>query len=342
MAGPMVGLKLVALVLGLLVMVPKTMQRNVDDPLYGLLQRLNDNEGPFLGIILPESDRDEELFKNSGYFEARKDNSSLMFAGRQFNIGKFRGMSAVYVRAGEPLANVGATVQLLIEKFRLIGIISYGTSGSTSDKLDVPNVAVPTYVAYASAWKWQEWEPSVEVHGKARPSLKIGDYNVPKPGENKLGSIQYEKVRKYTPKGSKRETFWFYIYPEWVDIANEIEASELDRCIGGTTCNEQLPEIVKGLRIASSDSYISNSAYANFLRDHLDVAAVDTDSAGVVSVAVANGMPHIVFKAASNRPGVPQDPKLSALARENVLKVVAAFVDRLSQKMQPQPRISIY
>jgi len=63
----------------------------------------------------------------------------------------------------------------------------------------------------------------VEVHGKARPSLKIGDYNVPKPGENKLGSIQYEKVRKYTPKGSKRETFWFYIYPEWVDIANEIK-----------------------------------------------------------------------------------------------------------------------
>jgi len=52
-------------------------------------------------------------------------------------------------------ANVGATVQLLIEKFRLIGIISYGTSGSTSDKLDVPNVAVPTYVAYGSAWKWQ-------------------------------------------------------------------------------------------------------------------------------------------------------------------------------------------
>jgi len=86
MAGPMVGLKLVALVLGLLVMVPKTMQRNVDDPLYGLLQRLNDNEGPFLGIILPESDRDEELFKNSGYFEARKDNSSLMFAGIFFSL----------------------------------------------------------------------------------------------------------------------------------------------------------------------------------------------------------------------------------------------------------------
>lgn len=49
-----------------------------------------------------------------------------------------------------------------------------------------------------------------------------------------------------------------------------------------------------------------------------------------LQTAVANGVKHIVFRAASNKPGVEYDQKLSALASKNNLKVVSEFVKLIS------------
>ncbi|MGV7468023.1 hypothetical protein PJI21_29000, partial [Mycobacterium kansasii] len=85
-------------------------------------------------------------------------------------------------------------------------------------------------------------------------------------------------------------------------------------------------------RIGSADVFMSNVAYGSFLKDTFGISLVDTASAAVVSTSSANGIPHIVFRGASNRAGSDSDPRLSAVTANNVLKTVVVFISNLSPK----------
>lgn len=321
------------LVLGLLLaMVPKTMQLPMNHRLNHVLKRVNDVNGPFIGIIMSTAS-DEKLFLESGSFVPNPIIPSVDIAGRTFNLGTFKGVPTVYVIALSPLAHVSATVQILLDNFFIEGIIDYGKAATVSKSVKLADVAVISKTAFTGAWTWKDYEGSDVNAAKQLPTLDIGDYNVPEAGENKLGSLQYNKIKKYTPKGSKKETFWYYIDPEWFKLASELKDMNLGSCIG-RLCTKDKPSVVYGAKASSSDAYLQNAAYGEFLNKELSVATVDRKSAATVSTAVANGVKHIVFRAASNSPGVEYDSELSALAGINNLKVVSAFVELLAN----QPR----
>ncbi|XP_074319804.1 bark storage protein A-like [Silene latifolia] len=313
MAGMM---KLLAVVVGLLFLVPDTMQLSVDHPLHTVVERLNVNTGPFLGLVI-SSGRDEKILKNSSYYEPDASNPYITIAGRRFNFGRFSGEPVIYVLAGEPLGNVGVTVQILINTFRIKGIINYGAAATVSNQVFIADVVVPSQVAFTGNWRWEKYESEV----LKKPSLVIGEYNVPEAGANYLEHITSLKTKTYTPTSGAKRAYFFNVHPEWVQLASQLNFGERPTVHRG-----------EGVSVGSSDIYVSNVAYSTFLNKKLNVTAIDTESAAVVSTSIANGVPHIVFRGTSNRPGSDSDSRLSEVTAKNVLKTVAAFIGALSPK----------
>lgn len=309
--------KLLVVAVGLLFMVSDTTQLSVNHPLHTVLERINANNGPFLGLVI-SSNRDEKILKSSTYFEPDSSVPFIIVAGRKFNFGKFNGEPAVYVLAGSPMANVAVTVQLMFDNLPIKGIISYGAAATVSNQVFIADVVVPSQVAFTSVWKWEKYDESDNMD---TTTLNIGEYNVPKAGENYLGQIEFKKTQMFTPTSSKKSVYWFDVHSEWVQLASQINFGiQSNVHIGGD------------YRIGSSDIHLSNVAFATFLNKQLNVTAVDTTSAAVVSASIANGVPHIVFRGTSKRPGTQSDSELSETTGKNVLKAVAAFVGNLSPK----------
>ncbi|KAL9225391.1 hypothetical protein vseg_001324 [Gypsophila vaccaria] len=309
-------MKLAVVVVGLLFLVPDTMQLSIDHPLYNVVERINVNAGSFLGLVI-SSPRDEKILKNSTYYEPDTSTPYITVAGRRFNFGKFNGEPVIYVLAGEPLGNVGVTVQILVNTFRIKGIINYGNAATVSNQVFIADVVIPSQVAFTGVWNWAKSGAK-----RLNPSLNIGDYNVPEAGENSLEHLVYKRTTLYTPTASnKNPLFWFNVHSDWVQLASQIDFGERPTVhIGGE------------YRIGSSDIYLSNVAYATFLNKNLGVAAIDTESAAVVATSIANGVPHIVLRGASNRPGSDSDSRLSETTSKNVLKTVAKFISNISSK----------
>ncbi|KAL9225390.1 hypothetical protein vseg_001323 [Gypsophila vaccaria] len=314
-----VTMKFLAVVVGLLFLVPDTMQLSLNGPVNSIVERLNVNAGPFLGLVI-SSGRDEKILKNSTYFEPDTAIPYITIAGRRFNFGKLSGEPVIYVLAGEPLANVGVTVQILLDTFRIKGIINYGNAATVSNQVFIADVVIPSQVAFTGVWKWEKYGEEV-----TEPALKIGDYNVPTAGDNSLYGIEFAKTKIYTPTSSKKYTYWFNVHSEWVQLASQINYGERPTVhVGGS------------YKLGSADIYVSNVAYATYLNKELGVTAIDTESAAVVATSIANGVPHIVFRGASNRPGSDSDSRLSETTSKNVLKTVALFVSNLSPKTKTQ------
>lgn len=75
------GMKLALVMVGVLVMVPETMQLNMNHPVASAAQRLNLQYGPFIGLII-SSPRDEKTLKNSSLFTPVNNmDSVLTYAG---------------------------------------------------------------------------------------------------------------------------------------------------------------------------------------------------------------------------------------------------------------------
>ncbi|CAO2821291.1 unnamed protein product [Amaranthus hypochondriacus] len=320
MGGTMWGMKLALVMVGVLVMVPETMQLNMNHPVASAAQRLNLQYGPFIGLII-SSPRDEKTLKNSSLFTPVNNmDSVLTYAGRSFHIGLFNGFPAIYVLAGEPMSNVGATTQMLLDMFHISGIICYGSSATVSNGVFITNVVIPSQVTYTSSW---EWAPQDGV--RVAPGFNIGDYNLPEAGENALGSVHFSAVPVYKSSSTKKKMVYdIDVHSEWVNLASQLNFGD-DRLT-----------VHFGKKVGSSDVYLKNQAYASVLSNQLGVSAVDTESAAVVTTAIANDVPHIVVRGASNRPGLPSDKRLSEVTSKNVLKVVAQFVEAAYTPVSPR------
>ncbi|MBT9839244.1 hypothetical protein GPK41_09295, partial [Bifidobacterium adolescentis] len=171
------------MVMGLLLaMVPDTMQRAVNLPVQAKTKPL------LVGLILSTTS-DETLLLESGDYVPKYTTKK---AGRTFNVGSFHGVPVVYVIAVAPLAHVSATAQILLDSFKVVGLIDYSNSATVNPSLKLGDVAVLSETAFTSTWTWEDYKSMVNsVQATELPTLKIGEYNVPEAGDNKLGSIEF-------------------------------------------------------------------------------------------------------------------------------------------------------
>ncbi|XP_052198854.1 uncharacterized protein LOC127805980 isoform X4 [Diospyros lotus] len=137
--------------------VEQSVQLKSNHPLHSAVDRINQNGGPYIGMLMAYSTEESALL-DSGLFFPSSDLPSVDFSGRRFNIGKIRDVDVIYVMTGQQTLNAGITVQMLVGAFDVKGIVFYGTAGSANDSLNIGDVSVPKYVAYTASWKWKNME----------------------------------------------------------------------------------------------------------------------------------------------------------------------------------------
>ena len=51
--------------------------------------------------------------------------------------------------------NAGITTQLLLDFFRIRGVVNYGIAGNANDALNIGDITIPKYWAHTGLWNWQ-------------------------------------------------------------------------------------------------------------------------------------------------------------------------------------------
>ncbi|KAE8077479.1 hypothetical protein FH972_016039 [Carpinus fangiana] len=327
-----VYLEVMLLLLGLLVMaqVQESVQLRCSHPTHGVVERINENAGPYIGLVMTFP-TEELVLQTSGFFVPSSYIPWVDLAGRRFNIGKINGTDVIYVMTGEQTLNAGIAVQTLIDTFDIQGIVHYGIAGSTNDSLNIGDVSVPNYVAFTGSWKWKEFK---SAEG-GLTELKFGAFNFPEKGENLLAKIDFTPQQLFSAAKPMEEVFWLPIEPNFFNIATTLQDLKLLQCLNETFCLPETPKVVYGLRGSTADIYLDNAAYRKFLFKEFNVSTADEESAAIVMTSLSNGVPCIVFRGVSDLAGGEEKlsaTSLSSLAAMNALIVAVEFIGLSSKE----------
>eukprot|EP00257_Ricinus_communis_P025854 XP_025013268.1 bark storage protein A [Ricinus communis] len=204
--------------------------------------------------------------------------------------------------------HVAVTLQIMAMNFNLRGIIHYGSAGATNETLELGTVHVPALVAFLGSWEW------LSKDSNEQGELVFGEFNYPENGQNLLGSVNFGDVEIYY-KGKLYEgnNFWLYPSATWQRYASRVKIDSGD--------------VVVGLNASSSDIYVKNPAYREFLYKNFRVSTVDTSSAAVILGAKSNTLKFISFHGISNYAGAGNSTESATeLANKNVVKAVINFI----------------
>lgn len=75
-------------------------------------------------------------------------------------------------------------------------------------------------------------KPNATVDSSYVAELDIGNYNIPKEGDNQLGHIGYSTERFYSESGKPnvpQRTIWFPVTKTWFDLASDLEVRKKKR-----------------------------------------------------------------------------------------------------------------
>uniref|UniRef100_A0A7N2LGT4 Nucleoside phosphorylase domain-containing protein n=2 Tax=Quercus lobata TaxID=97700 RepID=A0A7N2LGT4_QUELO len=105
---------------------------------------------------------------------------------------------------------------------------------------------------------------------------------------------------------------------------------ELKQCVNSSLCLPRKPKLVVGLRGATSNTFVDNAAYRNFLVRTFGVSSTDMESSAVVMTTLSNGFPVIALRGLSDLAGKQSGEnaytKFGSLAAFNAAKAVVQFI----------------
>ncbi|TYG51381.1 hypothetical protein ES288_D10G253100v1 [Gossypium darwinii] len=230
--------------------------------------------------------------------------------------------------------NVAATQQM-VDLFVIKGIIHFGIAGNTNNSMSIGDVTIPNQIAHTGLWEWFNTNGTPDSADVAQ--LEIGDYNVPKGnGTNLLGHIGYMEEEYYSVAGEPNvaeSLLWANISLQWLQLASNLEGMKLEQCVNSSLCLTERPKLVVGLRASTSNIFLDNAAYRDFLFQKFGVSSADMESAGVAMTSLSNGYPVIVIRGlsdlAGNQEGDNAVRKFGGLAAVNSVKAVLGFIRNL-------------
>ncbi|CAK7327863.1 unnamed protein product [Dovyalis caffra] len=324
----------VPLVLGLLLlMAQQSMQKSLKSPIAEIQTSNCKIAFLRLGLVFT-SDVNEKALRDSGLYKPDSEDPYIDIAGRRFQMGSLNNTPIIYVKTGSLSVNVATAVQILLDRFRVHGISFFGNAGSLDEETLAPgDVSVPEAVAFTGIWEWKKY-PTEDKLEDGR--LVFREFNYPHNGENLLGSVEFRKVKLFSEGEPPRDVFMLPISKSWYNAATEaLKDLELRRCYKDV-CLPYTPKVVFGSRGSTSDMYLKNKAYGNFLRDTFKVSSVDTSSASVALTSLSNEKLFVVFRGVSNVVGeVSSDSTLSNLASINAFLAATKFINSI-----PIPRVA--
>ncbi|KAF9670541.1 hypothetical protein SADUNF_Sadunf13G0079800 [Salix dunnii] len=312
----------VLLVLGLLLVTAKqSMQMSLRNPTAEIETSNCKIAVLRVGLVLT-SENSEKALLDSGLFTNISD---VEIAGRTFHVGTLDNTPIVYVKTGSQTVNVATAVQSLLLKFSISGIVFFGNAGSLDENVLVPgDVLVPEAVAFTGVWEWEEFR--AQNKGK----LVFGNYNYPENGENLLGTAAPQNITLYSPSEDPEEVFWLPVSSSWFEAATEeLKDLKLKECHSGR-CLPRTSKVVFGLKSSTSDFYVKNKAYGDFLLEKFNASTTDAASAAVALTSLSNGKLFVVIQGISNIVGVESStPEIGYIASQNAFHVATKFVNSI-------------
>ncbi|KAG8480586.1 hypothetical protein CXB51_024514 [Gossypium anomalum] len=218
-------------------------------------------------------------------------------------------------------ASVAATQQM-VDLFDIKGIIHFGIAGNTNNSMSIGDVTIPNQIAHTGLWEWLNTKGTLDFADVSQ--LEIGDYNVPKGnGTNLLGHIGYMEEEYYSVAGEPNvaeSLLWANISLQWLQLASNLEGMKLEQCVNSSLCLTEKPKLVVGLRASTSNIFLDNAAYRDFLFQKF-------------GTSLSNGYPVIVIRGlsdlAGNQEGDNVVGKFGGLAAVNSVKAVLGFIRNL-------------
>ncbi|XP_006833371.2 bark storage protein A [Amborella trichopoda] len=321
---------LIGIIIPLVVLIPLLLSHHhcsLTGRLPNEIMKINEH-GPFVGLVVSNS-VDLSLLLQSSSFKKLHDVTHLDFGGRRFHIGQIGKQNVTVVAAGRGMLNTGVTTKLLTSLFKIKGVINCGLGGSVSHRLRIGDVVVPYHWAHTGNWNWQRYgdgpqKSSNQSSGKycERPQyLHFAAFNKPSSANNLLNNVWFEaedvfpKIEKHKPD---KQVFWIPAHHHYISISGKLKA----------------PQVRLVNRGSSSNIFINNTAYANFLYSRFHASVVDKETAAVSLVCLEEDLPFIAFRAVSNLAGAESSTNNEAstfapLAAKNAVMFVLKFLTLL-------------
>ncbi|KAJ1377568.1 Nucleoside phosphorylase domain [Sesbania bispinosa] len=305
-------------------------------------------EGPYLGLIIPNAFELDPLLQNPGYTAS---DLIIDFAGRRFRFGAIGDKPVILVMTGLSVINAAITTQLLLSFFSIEGVVHYGIAGNANPSLHIGDVAIPESWAHLALWSWQRYGQGTENtlpledngdYTREIGYLKFADFtsNLSSDStfDNQLNNIWYQPEEIFPIDGvpeERQHALWVHVDSKYFNIASKLVDMELDACINSTTCLSTTPKVVLVDRGTSASFYLDNAAYRTFIYNKFNVSPVDMESASVALICFQQKVPFIAIRALSDLAGggtaeSNEADTFSPLAATNSVAVVIEFVKLLS------------
>eukprot|EP00253_Pinus_taeda_P014100 PITA_14100 len=255
---------------GTLIPSPK-LQEIIDD--------LN-RRGPYLGIVVPNAFEMNHLLQSSAF----NLSSTLDIAGRRFHIGSIHMQRVIIVMSGLAMLNLGLTTQLLLNSFKVKGVIHYGIAGNADPSLHIGDVTIPRHWAHTGLWNWQRYGdgPNNELSLESSGDQSTG---------NLLNRAWYQPEEVFPVNGTpevRQHAFWVPVDEHYYQISKSLKSLKIERCLNSTTCLPNTPKVVPVERGLSANMFVDNAAYRNFIYTRFNISAIDMESAAVALLASRN------------------------------------------------------
>lgn len=245
--------------------------------------------------------------------------------------------------SGRGMVNAAQTTQLLLSLFRVRAVVHYGRAGSANpNKLSIGDVAIPRQFAHTGVWYWEKFGGDHEGRfDRDIANLTFSDYNVGliSKDANKLQRVYLQREVIYSVTGQPEEgksKFFFNVNEYLYDTAKSLKDVDLRQCVlvkGSSVCLQEKPRIKTVEKGSSSNIYVNNEAYRDFLRSKVDITSIDTQSAAIAMVCESENKPFIAMTSiVSNAGGSSPGNDMSVIRDlwpDHAREAIREFFDKL-------------
>jgi adenosylhomocysteine nucleosidase len=253
-----------------------------------------------------------------------KDGTEHMVNGRSFITGKLAGRDVVLFLSGISMVNAAMNTQIALDRFSLKAIVFSGIAGGVDPALNIGDVVI--------ADQWGQYLETVFARETPQgfaipPWMEKGHFA-------NYGMMFPRPVGVTRKDGTLESRFWFVSDPQLLAIARKVAgAIDLAECADEKTCLSHKPKIIVGGNGVSSQAFVDNAKFREYVSATFHAKVLDMESAAVAHVAYANGVPFLVVRSLSDLAGggngANEIMTFLALASKNSAAVVKAILSEM-------------
>jgi len=228
---------------------------------------------------------------------------SLVLLGRMVYTGRLSDKDIVLAESGVGMTNAAMTAQFMIDRFHPVATIFTGIAGAIDSTVNIGDIVV------CEKWRTHDYG----YHG--RDGFQVGGINVYDPASDSVTRL---------PEFVADESMF--------KIAQALANTDLS--LG--KIGDRLPKLTVGGVGVSGNCFIDNIEKRQWLSEQFQALVTDMETASVAQVCIANAVPFIAFRSASDLAGgsgsaTAEDEleQFFTVAADNSSKVVMRFLSEL-------------